>query len=239
MRYIEKQQASVGCLHSEQQTPPTDSSVATARWDQFRAKDDLTEMLDTEQCGLCAYTELRPDEAGLGTHIEHIKPKSTYPDLTFDYQNLVLCALASEDLGNPDIRNNQFGGHAKGNEYDGNRFISPLDPESETSFLYQSDGRVVPFPANEKSQRERADYTIDLLKLNAPYLVNLRKRRIGEIDEAIAANLGQPKQLKALAEHELAPKGNKLNQFCTATRQRFGQITKETSDRRTDPAIRH
>ena len=236
MRHIKKQQASVGCLHGEQQAPPADSSVATARWNQFRAKDDLTEMLDTEQCGLCAYTELRPDEVGLGTHIEHIKPKSTYPDLTFDYQNLVLCALASEDLGKADIRNNQFGGHAKGNKYDGNRFISPLDPESETSFLYRNDGHVVPLPANEQSQKERANYTIDLLKLNAPYLVNLslvnlRKRRIGEIDEAIAANLGQPKQLKALAEHELAPKGNKLNQFFTASCQRFGQITKETSGR--------
>ena len=223
MRHIEKQHSSVGCLGGEQQSPPNDSKEAKNRWAQHRDKDDLTKLLRDEQYWLCAYTELRPDEIEIGTHIEHIKPKSHYPDLTFDYHNLVLCALSSSDLRKPNFKGqaNRFGGHAKGDNYDQNLFISPLDPISATSFLYQNNGLVVPNPKKSTKIQHKAEYTIVLLKLNAPFLINRRKRQIEEIDQAILEKQNKPQELAKLKQLELGISNGKLNQFFTALSQRF------------------
>jgi len=126
MRYIRKIGNGGYHLNHANNEPPISSEQATRRWSRFDHKAELTNLLEMEQFGLCAYSELRPDQSGLGKHIEHIQPKSAYPQRTFDYQNLVLCALSDSDL-NGRAKEDVFGGHAKLNNYDANRFISCLD----------------------------------------------------------------------------------------------------------------
>ena len=61
-------------------------------------KAKVQDNLLDEQYGLCCYSELRADLEGLGYHIEHLRPKSHYPALTFDYTNLAASALSNDDL---------------------------------------------------------------------------------------------------------------------------------------------
>ena len=225
MKFIAKRLRHVECLHDEHLIPPSSSEDARRRWDRFNNKARLTDVLNEEQCLLCAYTELRPDEIGIGTHIEHVKPNSKYPALTFAYRNLVISALASQDLSKPNYKGDVFAGHAKKSSFDRKRFMSPLRSRAKRNyFLYLSNGMVVPSPAKSSRYQKKAEHTIRLLNLNASYLVNLRKRWIDELDQLIDDHLDQDMSLYDLAAVDLVPLNQRLSRFFTATRQRFGQI---------------
>ena len=226
MKYIAKRKGHVNCLFNEHQTPPQNATDAMNRWNRYSKKATLTGLLSDEQYHLCAYTELRPDICGLGTHIEHIKPKSKFPKLTFDYKNLVISILASQDL--QIHRGDIFGGHAKGDHYDKKHFMSPLRAKSKRNyFLYLSDGRVIASPQKTKRYQKKANHTIRILNLNAAYLVNQRKRCIEDLDDLIDEHLEQDMSLSDLASVDLVPINNKLSPFFTATRQRFGRIAEQ------------
>ncbi|HHC24572.1 MAG TPA: TIGR02646 family protein [Desulfobacterales bacterium] len=182
MRYIRKLQNIPYYLNN--QRPPENAKKAESSWSRFKHKRRLSERLNVEQYELCAYSELRPDEEGRGTHIEHVKPKGLYPEETFNYYNIVLSALSSEELQGMD-QDSIFGGHAKQSQYDDRRFVSCLTPGCQEYFRYLSNGRVVPAHSLSRSQTENADYTIDLLKLNCEYLKNRRKKCIEELEEAM------------------------------------------------------
>ena len=105
MRFIRKKaQYYHYSLSRANEKPPQTAEQATSRWDSFNKKKDLQNLLLEEQFYLCAYSEIRPDLKLLpdlkqmGAHIEHIEPKSQHPGRTFDYQNLVACALSEHDL---------------------------------------------------------------------------------------------------------------------------------------------
>ncbi|HDN27842.1 MAG TPA: hypothetical protein ENG03_12275 [Thioploca sp.] len=91
MRHIKKPsqaQGPYGLRRKFEQGVPSDPKKA---WDNLGSgcKQDITNhYLRPEQYHLCAYTEIYLDE--LGCHIEHIKPKSRYPECTFDYQILIV-----------------------------------------------------------------------------------------------------------------------------------------------------
>lgn len=130
-------------LERSNDSPPTTSDEATSRWQRFRYKAMVTECLMHEQYGLCAYSEIRPDKVGLGTHIEHMEPKSKNPSRTFDYRNLILSALSSEDLLSRS-KDDIFGGHAKLSKYDSSLFVSCLNPICSEHFVYLLNGEVEP-----------------------------------------------------------------------------------------------
>ncbi|MBE8233590.1 MAG: TIGR02646 family protein, partial [Endozoicomonadaceae bacterium] len=165
MRYIKKTGSAPYCLNKKHKTPPKNKTEATKQWRKFKCKNKLTHQLADEQYSLCAYSEIEilRDHSILGTHIEHVQPKSIYPQRTFDYSNLVLNALASDDLsGSIVAKNAVFGGHAKEDNYDPNLFISCLDPACTDYFTYLSDGKVVP-TKDSAPHKEKAEYTINLL----------------------------------------------------------------------------
>lgn len=184
MRMIRKEGEGTHPLTRAHQQPPLDADAAQRRWRAFKHKERLTEVLQDEQYGLCAYSELRPDQVGIGMHIEHIVPKRVEPLRTFDYHNLVLSALSDADL-TALRREDHFAGHAKQGRYDQRRFISPLQEDAATAFAYLSDGRIVPRIGLSESDRERARYTIALLNLNCSLLLNQRKRWLDELDGLI------------------------------------------------------
>lgn len=224
MRYIRKSQDIPHFLEQSNQRPPENAAEAESRWSRFKYKKSLSERFNVEQYGLCAYSELRPDEEEKGTHIEHVKPKRLYPEETFNYYNIVLSALSSEELQGMD-QDSIFGGHAKQSQYDDRLFVSCLTPGCQEHFRYLSDGRVVPADSLSRSQIENADYTIDLLKLNCEYLKNRRKKWIEELEEEIKDIPDDG--LEVLADMELGITNGKLRQFHSAVSQRFDSIGKK------------
>ncbi len=230
MRYIRKPRMGISQLkRQEAKGLPMSSDEATRRWNRFN-KDTLRRRLLAEQFGLCAYSELnirafkQENHSPMEGHIEHIEPKSMSPRRTFDYHNLVISALCSEDLS-LFSKEDYFGGHAKLNFYDASLFISPLELDCRRFFIYLSEtGRVEPSPSLNAQDVERAHYTIDLLNLNAPYLRNKRRRWLQELEEEIDELLTSRKALLSLARRELCAHHGQLGAFHSASRQMFGAL---------------
>lgn len=191
-------------LEASHVAPPTTPAEAKSRWSHFGYKNDVANYLAAEQFGLCAYSEVRPDLLGLGTHIEHLEPKSQNPLRTFDYKNLVLSALSSDDLHTMN-RDDVFGGHAKLSEYDASLFVSCLQENCSTYFVYLSTGKVEPSRSLTSADHNKAQYTIDLLNLNSPYLVTQRKKWLDELDGLIDDHIENRMSLEHLASIDLIP----------------------------------
>ena len=241
MKYIAKRKRHLDCLYDENLAAPTTKDEATRRWSNYsrhRNYNLLFDVLFEEQFGLCAYSELRPDEHELSFHVEHVKPKSKFPALTFDYRNLVLSALSDDDLHDLKINYHQeqttcFGGHAKRSRFDKNKFLSPLRAKAKRNyFLYLSTGKVVPNPNKSRRYQKKASHTINLLNLNHPMLVTLRKEWIEELSKLIDQHLDEDMCLTNLAKIDLEPTGHKLSNFFTATCQLFGPAISNPLTRR-------
>ena len=224
--------------------PPQTSKEATKMWGNF-TKDLLYKQLFIEQFGLCAYTELNIQDlrndlnSVKGAHIEHIVPKSGFPQRTFDYYNLSLSALDDQDLSRFG-KENQFGGHHKLSEFDQNLFLSPLLANVSEYFAYSSeDGEVFPNIDLSSNDKTRTEYTIGLLNLNSHSLKNLRKNWLQdlqfEIDKLIDA--GSIDGLINMAECELCPyerdyapineRTTQLRKFHSASLQLFGNLGRQ------------
>ena len=236
MRHIHKQGDGGFQLNQSHQRPPETAQEASSRWGNFSGKSQVLEYLLAEQFQLCCYTELRADLHGLGYHIEHVENKSQAPMRTFDYRNLAASALASHAI--PALRERQasdhlpkdlFGGHASGKQksVDMQRFITPYQTDCRRFFAYLSDGRVVPAAALSPQDKQRADYTIDLLNLNSPFLQVERRKWWHELDDLIDEHYQNNMDPLCLAAVDLVPVANKLSPFFSITRHLFGPIAEK------------
>ncbi|PMH46177.1 TIGR02646 family protein [Vibrio sp. 10N.286.49.B3] len=242
MRYIDKPDDATN-VKLEQEIEggnPATSEEATRRWKNFNGKTELSRQLLQQQYGLCCYTELNLTdfalELNMGIHIEHERPKSMFPEHTFDYGNLLLCSLASEDLKHfPGPL--QFGGHFKGNNFDTVSFVSPHQANCRDYFIYSSgNGEISPNLALSADEQKKARDTIGLLNLNAPFLKAERQQWLEDIEEYLEPLLESAdlESIKLLAETELTPfercdarlghTCNQLRKFHSAVRAVFGQL---------------
>jgi uncharacterized protein (TIGR02646 family) len=242
MRYIKKlANESIAELDLEKaKGPVTSSSKATLRWKRFSKKDAVRKSLIERQLGLCCYTELNLTdfalEQNMGSHIEHEKPKSSFPQLTFDFENLLLCALNDQDLKSfPGPL--QFGGHFKRSNYEPQKFVSPHQKNCRDFFIYSSDtGEISPNLAKSNSDQQKAQYSIDLLNLNAPFLKAERKQWLEEIESCLQPFIEDRDidSIWRIAETELLPykrefsplnnRFNQLRKFHSAVRNVFGAL---------------
>lgn len=220
MRAIIKGSCGLYPLEKANDTPPKTGQDARSRWGSFSDKSALSDLLENEQYGLCAYSEINLEHYSLGAHIEHVQPKSRFPKKTFDYQNLILSALSSSDLETMD-KNSIFGGHHKGSEFDPALFISCLADNSADYFAYLSNGHIKPKSTLSVRDKRKAQYTIDLLNLDSPYLVAERRRWLDELDTLIDEHIDQGLSVEHLAAIYLLPRNQRLESFFTANRQRF------------------
>jgi uncharacterized protein (TIGR02646 family) len=171
---------------------------------QDPVKAVIKKYLLEDQGYLCCYTGIRISESD--SHFEHFKPQSKCEDNEdVDYRNLFAAF--------PKDGNCPFGAHARKNHYDERLFINPLDSQCEKAFQFDLSGKIHPIlKGNSNEEVSPAEYTIEILKLNEPSLVQLRL-------EAIEALLFESdmslKQAKDLLEktHERTPKG-KSRPFC-------------------------
>jgi uncharacterized protein (TIGR02646 family) len=224
-------------LENRHKKPPTTAQKATRAWNGFRYTGQSAKACYKEQYGLCGYSEISIDNLypiidmhsteisrTLGSHLEHVEPKSKNPQRTFDHSNLILSAIddvKAQQLLKPDV----FGGHHKQKMYSASSFISPLNNNCEDYFHYETSGKIVP-KATLPSRREKAKarLTIYILNLNAPILVNWRKNWLSSLDSIIESLDGNA--LYNFAELELSPIKDTLRPFHTAQKQLFGVLGK-------------
>jgi uncharacterized protein (TIGR02646 family) len=232
MKHIAKEGAGTQKLQQAHANPPQTAKQAASRWHNLQDKQTLlTSHLLHEQYGLCGYSEVDAEDLALGFHIEHIENKSQTPGRTFDYQNLIASAFSStEGLPSAKVQNWElFGGHASGKQghphpVDMTRLVSPLLPGCARFFAYLSDGTVVPQLSLSAQDSHRASYTINILNLNSPYLVSLRKEWWEDLDALYEEHLPKGWSLEHLASVDLLPRNQRLSPFFTLTRQFFGRV---------------
>ncbi|MCB5359265.1 retron system putative HNH endonuclease [Vibrio lentus] len=216
MRYIAKTTLGSNALDRQNRQRPANKEEAIERWNSFGKKSVVRNRLLLQQFGLCAYIEFnigsfrsKTSSNKHGCHIEHVKPKSEYPQRTFDYDNLLICALDDLDLqkfgqnffidNRPEDDHSHrrwFGAPAKGNRYDAALFISPFEVDCQRYFLYfEESGEINPAQTLSEGDRLRVEYTINLLNLNHPYLKNQRRKRMEEVLEDIDEQEDRQKQI--------------------------------------------
>jgi len=160
-------------------------------------KEKLKEQLLHEQRSLCCYCMKSINQEN--SHIEHFKPQSKFPNLTMDYQNMMLsCNGITSHYENC--------GHKKADWYDEEVTISPLDSNCENNFTYRLDGRIVP-------QNPDAKKTIDVLELDS-YL--LRKARQTAIEYSGLFDDDYDEAKEELIRFYKTPSKGKLTPFCVA-----------------------
>lgn len=185
---------------------PSNKVEAKSSWSSFTGKDELTSNLSHIQKGLCAYCEIKINSS-LGTHIEHIQPKSIYHNLTFKYENLVLSCFSSENINKNDPTLSC--GHFKKSEYDPNLFISPTDVNCNDYFTCTPLGKIEPKNSLNSNDKDKAIYTRDILNLNSLRLIRLRANIIEEGFKIIQELQSDSASLKNFIDLEFSIVNNK------------------------------
>lgn len=156
-------------------------------WKDFKDKKQTKKyILENEQNYLCCYCEclleFTPQGNNIHCHLEHIKPKNKFPELIFDYNNLIVSCQGNIHSGC--FKQNTCG-HRKDNEYDENLFLNPTKIKNINShFSYNTEnGKIC-------SETPQGKYMIFILNLNDD-LNNLKKARKNALEsfEEIAMNL--------------------------------------------------
>ena len=140
---------------------------------------EVKEQLTAEQLGICCYCEVMLTEHDC--HIEHLQPKSIYPQKMFAYENFLASCNRKESCG-----------HKKGKWYSSD-MVSPLDEDCEKRFTYTLDGRIIPSDKEDTWALE----TIEQLGLNCPKLKNQRKNIMLALDDG--ENGPEPSYLQTVA----------------------------------------
>ncbi len=143
----------------------TTATQGLTDWDDYKTgkKKLRKHILDNEQYNLCCYCEKRISADSNESYVEHIKPKSVFPDLTFVYSNLLVSCQGNHCNHASDLATKHICGHKKDNEYDANLFLDPtLITDISEHFKFDRDGVI---SAAEKD-KAKENYTISLLNLN-------------------------------------------------------------------------
>lgn len=132
-------------------------------------KNSIKTALLRVQGYLCAYS-LQKIEGIADCHIEHILPQAVQPESDLDYANMLACL--PKDGGD---RTQGFGAPEKaGTPVTLNTdFVSPHSAGCEARFVYDANGGIAAAPGDLAAQG-----TIDLLRLNAAMLTELRRSAI-------------------------------------------------------------
>lgn len=163
MRYITKH--TEPAFFREWKSRRSEDWVPTYTNLQKPEKPLLHRTLIDEQEGLCCYCQSMVTPAD--SHIEHLQPRTLYPELQLDYDNLLCsCGRPHGAASMPD-----HCGHAKAEK---ELPITPLQPDCDVHFIYSSDGTISPADELDTAAAE----TIRILKLNSEELVAGRKATI-------------------------------------------------------------
>ncbi|MDQ7084451.1 MAG: retron system putative HNH endonuclease [Sulfurovum sp.] len=154
-------------------------------------------ILKEEQQYLCIYCESKITLSPENSHIEHIKPKDVgrYPQLTFDYFNLVVSCEGK--CHNEEDDNRKYNcGHNKDNNYDENLFLNPtLVEDISDYFEYETflENSISKIKIKESSKDlSKAEYMLNILNLNDENTIITKSRYLTLLkfeNDVIAENL--------------------------------------------------
>lgn len=162
---------------------PKDSSrepESMRQWKQLAANDpnydyeylpskerkDLLNALVEEQGYICCYCGMEiSDET---SHVEHLMPQSSHPDLSLEYTNLLASCGISEKYRPKYNSVLHCKEHCGQKRKDSNLSIKPIDIGCEKNFRYTGVGEILP----------KDDLSVKNLNLNYTELINLRKAAI-------------------------------------------------------------
>ena len=206
MKYIKKNQ------------PPQDfikwKKLATENWQpswsnfQQPEKTSVHNSLLKEQGYICCYCGKRIDR--VDSHIEHLKPRNQYADLTLDYTNLI-ASCQGESENTPLIP--VHCGHKKGEWYEETLMISPLDKNCADFFRYTDDGQIL--PTKDLTKQAAANETINRLALNINKLKKMREQALeGILDDIDPLNNNDIKKL--INGFSKPNKNGEYEEFCSA-----------------------
>ena len=141
----------------------TDKMSHRPNWNRVDTgvKNGVHAALMIEQGFICCYCEARIDDGS--SHVEHFRPRNgSYSHLQLEYSNLhCSCGLAVAQ-GEP-----THCGHRKGNWFDEELLVSPLDPGCESRFRFTGDGQVHPADGDEAAATTISRLALDMPKLRA------------------------------------------------------------------------
>lgn len=205
MRYIQK--ASEPVSFTKWKLQKTENSQP--KWKNLRKKTIVKDALLKEQGYICCYCESQVSKEN--SHLEHLQPKSKYPDLLFEYGNLLAsCQGESEDhLPKP-----SHCGHHKDDWYDKHLLVSPFDPTCTNFFRFTEAGEIL--PTHDLSKATAASTTIEKLGLNIDKLKRLRKSAIEGVLDDEFDELTETEKRKLIQYFDLPDENGQYQEFCSA-----------------------
>jgi uncharacterized protein (TIGR02646 family) len=127
----------------------------------------IKDALRKSTSGKCMYCESKFEGTSY-SHVEHIKPKSKFPELAYLWDNLGFCC--------------QICNTNKNDHYDDALpFINPYNENPKEHLVFWG------YFVSPKQGSERGEYTINKLQLNRPPLIESRKDRIDKLNKMISA----------------------------------------------------
>ena len=127
---------------------------------------DIQKLLFDSSYQKCAFCECKPGECG-NIEVEHFAPKSLYPELAFEWSNLLpSCRKCNEAKLNYDTKNNPI--------------VNPAKENPEEFFTYNL-LRITPISGC--GEEKKAQTTIDVCNLNCERLYNARAILMKSITE--------------------------------------------------------
>ena len=153
-------------------------------------KQAVVQALLSEQGAICCYCERSLAVGDL--HIEHFRPQHDPQVDPLDFSNMLCSCQNQLTRGEP-----RHCGNLKGDWFEAELLVSPLDPTCETRFAFTANGQIR--PTNEMDQA--AMTTIDKLGLNIRKLQDLRASAIAPfLEEDLSAE-----EVEAFVAGYLAP----------------------------------
>ncbi|WP_288367812.1 retron system putative HNH endonuclease [uncultured Alcanivorax sp.] len=171
-------------------------------------KVSVKRSLMREQGYLCCYCERRLTEDD--SHIEHFQPQSDPAVDPLDYDNLLCSCQNQIKKGKP-----RHCGNLKGDWYDPELLVSPLDPDCESRFRFKGDGLIKPADKHDRAARE----TITRLGLDIPKLNDLRA---SVIDPFLEDSLTQDELHRFVSGYLSTGDDGRFCEFWTTIKYLFG-----------------
>ncbi|RUU97104.1 TIGR02646 family protein [Mesorhizobium sp. M6A.T.Cr.TU.017.01.1.1] len=173
-------------------------------------KQAVHQALLAEQGWICCYCESQIDEND--SHIEHLRPQSDPTVDALDFSNMLCSCQRDTRKGEP-----LHCGNAKGDWYDADLFVVPIDPACEERFEYTGDGRILPSQQAAVAAAETIDkLALDIRKLNA--------RRVEAMAPFLDEDLAEDELRRFVTGYLAKGQDGRFNPFWTTIRHMFGGL---------------